>query len=133
MTESYVYRAGLPPYEKQARVDGDTYWMDLDLGLRIWTKTKSRPRGDTTPELSVDGGNAAKDLALGLLYRANQIVVRTSPLPPTHERWKGDLFGYSDAARPAEVGSVCPSLGAILFSLQYAKLRPPSYPGGPNE
>jgi endonuclease YncB( thermonuclease family) len=41
-------------------VDGDTVWLDLDLGLRILHRSSCRLWGVNAPELGFDGGKEAK-------------------------------------------------------------------------
>lgn len=92
VTPTYIYRASMPSIERQARLDGDTWWIDLDLGLRVHAVVKIRLRNYSAPELKQPGGIKAKTRALELLYAASTLVVQTYPDQMSHDRWVGTIW-----------------------------------------
>jgi len=73
-------------YEYNANVvrvyDGDTIWIDIDLGFGIWMRNQSiRLRGINTPELrgeSKEAGIVSRDRVIQLLEGAgNKCVIKT--------------------------------------------------------
>jgi hypothetical protein len=88
----YLYKAKPMPREKQARMDGDTYWMDIDLGLRVHAQVKIRLRDYSAPELNEPKGPETKIIAHDMLYMAKDVLVKTYPDSPTHDRWEGEIF-----------------------------------------
>lgn len=57
--------------------DGDTVDVQCDLGFDTWRITKVRIRGIATRELSMEGGEEARDFLIGLLPS------RSLPTEPT--------------------------------------------------
>jgi endonuclease YncB( thermonuclease family) len=92
----YRYRVTMLPLAKQARMDGDTWWMDIDLGLRTHLQTKIRLKDYSCPERVADGGPAAKARALALLYAATVIIVETHKAfaldRAIYDRWEGVVW-----------------------------------------
>lgn len=58
-------------------VDGDTIWVDLDLGLDIHHSIDLRLAGINAPEMKTYEGKAARGALIELLNRAGPMVVRT--------------------------------------------------------
>jgi micrococcal nuclease len=62
-------------FEYRARlirvVDGDTIWADVDLGCDVHIRLSLRLEGLNTPELSEEGGMAARDRLTMLLGEAS--------------------------------------------------------------
>lgn len=89
---SYIYRATMRPLAKQALMDGDTWWMDVDLGLRVHTFTKIRLHRYSAPEMSTPEGPPAKEKALARLYAATSILIQTYHDALSHDRWVADVY-----------------------------------------
>lgn len=89
---TYIYRAVLLPPAKQAKMDGDTWWADLDLGVRQHSHWKLRLRNYSCPERKDPGGLEAWEYALGILYGATQIIVQTHKDRLSHDRWIADVW-----------------------------------------
>lgn len=58
-------------------VDGDTVWVDIDLGLDIHHSLDLRLAGINAPELKTAEGKAARGALVELLNRAGPMIVRT--------------------------------------------------------
>ena len=82
----YTYRA------KVLRViDGDTVWLDIDCGFRVWTRQKVRLRGIDTPEIETAEGVQARDFVVDAL-KGLQFVAVTTTKPDKYDRYLADLF-----------------------------------------
>jgi len=73
-------------YEYSAKVirvyDGDTIWVDLDLGFGIWLRNQAiRFRGINTPELrgpTKESGIVSRDRVIELLENSgNECIIKT--------------------------------------------------------
>ena len=91
-------------YSYRARVlkviDGDTVWLDIDCGFRVWTRQKVRLRGIDTPELPTAEGVRAKDFVVRALSEAPLVAVTTTK-PDKYDRYLADVF-YLPRAEDAE-------------------------------
>lgn len=87
-------------YSYTARVvdvmDGNTLWLDIDCGFRVWTRQKVRLRGVDTPELGTAEGRRAKDFVTTALRDVSFVAVTTTK-PDTYDRYLADVFFLSDA------------------------------------
>jgi len=68
----YTYKAYLVEV-----VDGDTVWVDIDLGFREWTTQKLRLKGINTAEIEKPEGQSAKDYIVARLKGCKFIAVKT--------------------------------------------------------
>lgn len=109
---TYIYRAALLPPVKQAEMDGDTWWMDVDLGMRAHLFVKIRLRNYSCPERMEPGGVAAKEYTLQLLYGAAALVIQTHKDRLSYDRWVADV--YADGAL----------LGPLLVAAGHATYTP---------
>ena len=93
-------------------MDGDTYWMDVDLGMRQHGHWKIRLHSYSCPERRDPGGEEAWKAALNLLYAAKAIVIRTYKDQLSYDRWVADIWvdGFL--------------LGPILLNAGHAKYTP---------
>jgi endonuclease YncB( thermonuclease family) len=82
-------------YTYQARVlsviDGDTLWLDIDCGFRVWTRQKVRLRGIDAPELGTAEGQRAKDFVVRALSEGSFVAVTTTK-PDKYDRYLADVF-----------------------------------------
>jgi endonuclease YncB( thermonuclease family) len=96
MEPCYRYRVEMPPLAKQALMDGDTWWMNIDLGLRVHVLTKIRLKDYSCPERKDPGGAEAKARALTLLYGASVVIVETHKAfaqdRAIYDRWEGTVW-----------------------------------------
>ena len=76
--------------------DGDTLWLDIDCGFRVWTRQKVRLRGMDTPELGTAEGRRAKDFVTTALRDVSSVAVTTAK-PDKHDRYLADVFFLSGA------------------------------------
>ena len=87
-------------YSYMARVvdviDGDTLWLDIDCGFRVWTRQKVRLRGMDTPELGTAEGRRAKDFVTTALRDVSSVAVTTTK-PDKYDRYLADVFFLSGA------------------------------------
>lgn len=96
----YQYRAAMLPREKQVEMDGDTWWMDVDLGMRTHVHWKIRLHDYSCPERRESGGVEAKTYALEKLYAAKQIVLVTYKDRLSYDRWVADVYVDGDSLGP---------------------------------
>lgn len=58
-------------------IDGDTLWVDIDLGFDAWTTQKLRLRGINSEGIETPGGKTAKDYIAARLKGCKFIAVKT--------------------------------------------------------
>ncbi len=68
----YTYKALLVEV-----VDGDTVWLNIDLGFNTWTTQKIRLRGIDAFELGTSAGQSAKDYVVSRLKGCKFLAVKT--------------------------------------------------------
>lgn len=68
----YIYKAYLVEV-----IDGDTLWVDIDLGFDVWSTQKLRFRGINTQEVATKSGKTAKEFIEGKLKHCPFIAVKT--------------------------------------------------------
>jgi endonuclease YncB( thermonuclease family) len=99
-----------PAYRYRARplrvIDGDTYEMAIDLGLKVWTHVPIRLFGWSCPELNEPNGLAAKAAAEQYLLSAMAIIIETEKDKQTFARWLGHVYcdGENIGAKLEAVG-----------------------------
>jgi len=71
----------VPHYTYQAYllevIDGDTLWVDIDLGFGTWTTQKIRLRGINSSEIQTPDGQTSKDYMQARLKGCQFIAIRT--------------------------------------------------------
>lgn len=72
MRRSFVYAAKI-----ERVIDGDTVDVELDLGMRVFFRTRLRIAGIDAPERNTDAGKAAKAFLQGLLPVGWAVTVST--------------------------------------------------------
>jgi endonuclease YncB( thermonuclease family) len=102
-TQEYVYR--LVDEGAERVVDGDTYWLRLDVGFRAWVLAHIRLEGVDTPEMhrgserereaAVVARQAAVDF-LGLPGLGWRIWVQTRPDPGVYGRWQARVWAEGE-------------------------------------
>lgn len=78
----YIYNASLLRV-----VDGDTVWLRVDLGFRMYAEMSFRLLGINAPELNESGGLAAKGALLGLLEALGPTFVIQTSKADKYGRW----------------------------------------------
>ncbi len=68
----YTYKAYLLEV-----IDGDTIWVDIDLGFNTWTMQKLRLRGINAKALETAEGQSAKDYIEACLNQCKFIAIKT--------------------------------------------------------
>ena len=90
-----------PAYRYKARIkrviDGDTYEMAIDLGLRVEHTIVVRLLGVDTPEMDTKAGKAAKEYMVGLISPDDPLIVETHKDThgkdvQTFARWVADIW-----------------------------------------
>ena len=93
-------------YSYRARVvkvlDGDTVWLDIDCGFRVWTRQKVRLRGIDAPELPTAAGVRARDFVAQALDGLPFVAVTTTK-PDKYDRYLADVFYLAGADGPEAV------------------------------
>lgn len=72
-------------------IDGDTFWVRIDLGFRSWIRQKLRLRGLDTPELNTPEGKATKKFVEGQLKGVPWVFLTTEK-PDKYDRYLSDIF-----------------------------------------
>ena len=85
----YTYKAYL-----EKVIDGDTFWVVLDIGTREISRQKLRLRGIDCPEIDTKEGQAAKKFVESVLKDFPYLTVLSSK-NTTHDRYEADVF-YTD-------------------------------------
>lgn len=100
-TPAYTYRA-----RPLRVVDGDTVWLDVDLGFHQHAHLPIRLRGINCPELPTMAGWAAKQATERLLAAAGVILIESYRDQQTFARWVADVYvdGVSLADLLRELG-----------------------------
>jgi endonuclease YncB( thermonuclease family) len=93
----YTYKAKLAT--EQRWVDGDTYWLWVDLGLDTWHLSKFRLKGADTPEVfgrkaSEAGREASKFVEKLLLAQPGKLLIKTFKTTSTGRDKKGKYGRY---------------------------------------
>lgn len=90
--------------------DGDTFWADIDMGLRVHVITKVRVRGCNAPELaSKPAGPDARDFLLALMPPGTPVIL-------TAHAWSHDRI-VCDVTLPGEADD---DLAAMLIKSGHA-------------
>jgi len=58
-------------------IDGDTIWLDIDLGFQTWIKHKARLRGIDTPPLETKGGQKAYKYVKSVLNGLPFVIIKS--------------------------------------------------------
>lgn len=73
-------------------VDGDTVDLDIDLGLRVFTRARIRLAGINAPELHAAQGQAAAEYLRGLLPFGSSVTLHTDKdHTEKYGRWLADI------------------------------------------
>lgn len=93
-------------------IDGDTYELDVDLGLRVHLHARIRLDGVDCPEQSTPQGVAATEHARGLLPEGARVVVATAK-PDKYGRTLASVWvaGHNVAQALIEAGHARPYAG----------------------
>jgi endonuclease YncB( thermonuclease family) len=83
-------------------IDGDTIWVDIDCGFRVWCRQKLRFRGIDTPELPTHEGVRAKSFVARELAKVEFVVVTTTK-PDKYDRYLADVFYLAGTDEPEVV------------------------------
>ena len=74
-------------------IDGDTYVLDVDLGLRVHAHAQIRLRDWSAFEMNTEAGRAAQVAAAALLLAPGaRIVIETYKDTQTFGRWIADVW-----------------------------------------
>jgi micrococcal nuclease len=73
-------------------IDGDTYELELDLGLRVRCVVPVRLRGLDCPEIRTQEGLAARRSAEELFKTSKSCVVETHKDTQSFARWIADVY-----------------------------------------
>lgn len=80
-------------YAKVIRwVDGDTIWLNVDVGFRIWTEQEYRLVGVNTPEKGKLNYKEANAFVNALAAAGTTVVAKTYKDEEKYGRWLCDLY-----------------------------------------
>lgn len=98
-----------PDYTYKAKVlrwvDGDTVWLDTDMGMRIHTDTDFRLFGINTPERGKLNFSEATNYARHLAPEGSFLTVKTYKNPEKYGRWLAQLYLDDTSINDALVAS----------------------------
>lgn len=123
MSTAYDYRVA----DVVKVTDGDTYWLQLDVGFRALVLVDVRLYGYDCPEMNSgtpyerEMAKAARDTAAGFLdagILADDLRVTTEHDPDNFGRWLGTVYRPGTDDRPPAI------LGEILEQNQLATVWP---------
>lgn len=77
-------------------LDGDTIWLNIDLGFNTWIKHKARLRGIDTPPIETKGGQKAYKYVRSVLKGLPFVIVKSHGRDK-YDRHLVDLFYMKDA------------------------------------
>ncbi len=95
--ELYTYKALV-----EKVVDGDTLWLNIDVGFSCWSRQKVRFRGIDCPEIDTKKGQEAKEFVEARLKEVSFIVVKTHK-SDKYDRYLADIFFLKDEENPRTV------------------------------
>lgn len=102
-------------------VDGDTIWVNIDLGFRNWYRINLRFRGIDAPEMSTKKGVRVKEFVEATLSKCPFIVIRSTELGK-YGRPISDIFYMENEPDPHVVAGKGIFLNQQLLDLGLAKL-----------
>lgn len=76
-------------------VDGDTIWVDIDLGFRVWYRAEVRLAGINCPESTSDAGRVATRAAEGWWEQEGPNVTIKTSKPDKYGRWLAQVVARS--------------------------------------
>ena len=77
-------------------LDGDTFWADIDLGVRCRTKQKVRVRNVHAVELKEPGGPEAKEILATLVPPGTSLEITSQRLVPSAMEPRSGRAGFTD-------------------------------------
>lgn len=86
LAPTYTYAATIYRW-----VDGDTVWLDVDLGFRMAARTDFRLYGIDTPERGAEGYAEATSRCNALAPAGTPVVIHTVKSPDKYGRWLVDV------------------------------------------
>ena len=102
-------------------VDGDTIWVNIDLGFKNWYRINLRFRGIDAPELSTQKGVRVKEFVESMLSKCPFIIIRSASLGK-YGRPISDIFYLPDENDPHKVLEEGTFLNQQLLDLGFAKI-----------
>lgn len=81
----------------QRVVDGDTYYLRMDLGFHVGMTIPLRLLGVDAPEVSTPEGRTARDEVRAML-EGRAVVVQTKKDTQSFARWVGSVLFYENGA-----------------------------------
>ena len=73
--------------------DGDTLTVNLDLGFRVWQRTKIRLHGINAPELKTPEGKAARKFLLDCVQQAGRDAFEVESIKDRADKYGGRYLG----------------------------------------
>lgn len=77
-------------------VDGDTVWLDVDLGFRMTGELDMRLLDVNTPERGQPGYEEAKQFVSEVAPAGSSVVIRTYKNPDKYGRWLVTVYRADD-------------------------------------
>ena len=102
-------------------IDGDTIWVNIDLGFAMWSRQKLRLRGIDTPELKSQKGLKSKHYVEQKLKKVPFLVIKTHG-SDKYDRYLVDILYLEGEKDPQKVVEKGEFLNQNLLDLGLAKL-----------
>jgi len=83
-------------------VDGDTLWLNVDCGFKVWSRQKIRLRGINAPEAATPKGIQAAKFVTNALKGLPFVVIKSHGRDK-YDRYLMDIFYLKDEADPKVV------------------------------
>lgn len=86
-------------------VDGDTVWLRVDLGFRLFMEGDFRLFGLDTPEHNKPGGTEATTFSKTMAPAGTAVLLKSYKDPDKYGRWLADIFVGADSVNLALIAS----------------------------
>ena len=93
----YTYKAYV-----EKIIDGDTIWLNVDCGFKIWSRQKVRLRGINAPELTTDKGIQARKFVITAIKNLPFVVIKSHGRDK-YDRYLMDIFYLKGETDPKVV------------------------------
>lgn len=103
-------------------IDGDTLWVNIDCGFKIWVKQKIRLRGINTQSIETKGGVVAKKF-LEKEFKGLSFVIIKSHGRDKYDRYLMDLFYLKGEQEPLNVLDKGVFLNQVLLDKGLAEMH----------
>lgn len=101
-------------------IDGDTIWLNIDMGFETIIRQKIRLRGVDTPEIHFNEGKQARDFVKRQLSPCPFVIIKTYKTDK-YDRYIADLFYLKEEKDPDKISSEGLLLNNEIVSKGYGR------------